>query len=211
MQRSNRLQIVASAIAIVISLICQTGSTTQRPAPPQDISGTFVFQGFVKKMAILHLERVYTLFEEGQKRLDELTELGYTCEPYGSHWTACHKIRDDLELPEWLIQQAQAEPLNQLRLRFGGITAPPQLTHETEFQWEWTISQNVDLNGKFQQSYRIVHMEHVEKMMVQGKEFLLNYGTKGITSFSNVQSVSQETQDQTGYLTYYYELVLEKE
>lgn len=201
-------QCLISLAFCFLTLTVNTTFARTTPEPPPQIKGEYVFRGQVKKMAILHLERVYTLFEEGQNRLQELTQMGYICESYGGNWTACHKIRHDLELPDAIVQQAQQSAANQFQLRFGAVTASPQLVHSSEFQWEWNISQKVELNGKVQHGYRLMHMEHVEKLLIQGKEFLLNRMNDGSFTFSNIQSITQDTADQTGYFTYYLELQL---
>ncbi len=196
---------------LLVSCLCfqmEIGVAAKVPPPPQ-IFGDYEFHGLVRKLAILHLERVYTLFPEGQQRLQELTDLGYSCESYGSHWTACQKIRHDLDLPEHVIKIVSEPYVGKVSLRFGGLHANPWLIHETEFQWSWQVPQDVFLNGSLKRFYEYVHMDHVEKIFVGDQEFILNDEIDGRKSFSLIKSISMETPDQTGYMTYYLDLVLE--
>jgi hypothetical protein len=59
------------------------------------------------------------LFQEGQNRLAELISQQYTCEPVGSNFSSCHKVRNDLEVPT-LVKERLTKPYHgRLQLQFG--------------------------------------------------------------------------------------------
>lgn len=200
-----------SVIFVLFTILIDLNNFAQGerlPLPPK-IEGQFVFTGQVRKLAILHLERVYALFEEGKARLDVLDGLGYQCEPQASHWYACRKLRDDLEIPSNVIKSV-AEPLiGKLTLDFGKVNAEPSLVHHTEFQWEWQVSQDVVLNGKLRKTYDFLHMDNIEKLIIYDQEFIFNAEAENKISFSSIKEMTLDTPDKNGYMTYYLKLILE--
>lgn len=180
------------------------------PPLPPDFTGHFTFKGLSKKHAVFHLERIYNLFEEGQKREEELMAQGYICEPYGGNWTACRKVREDLEIPAAVINELTAPYLGRLDLEFGLTKAKPELVFESEFQWSWKLNQLVRLNQAERIQFQYLKMDNTEKIFVAGQEFLVRKDPKGERYYSIIDSLSLETDKKNGYYTYYLEMILQK-
>ena len=198
------------ASVICFYLVFLSLSAHAAPPQPPPLTGHFNFYGLTRKFAVIHLERIYTLFEEGQNREKELRSQGYTCEPYTTNWTACQKMRKDLEIPEQIIKRLSEPHLGQLELVFGEIWAEPELKFSTDFQWSWLINQRVQFNQSFQSHFQYLKMDNNEKIFIGNEEFLLSINTAPHPSLSFLTSITIDDLGSTGYHTYYLELILEK-
>ncbi|MFN8943261.1 MAG: hypothetical protein ACK5WZ_01400 [Pseudobdellovibrionaceae bacterium] len=198
-----------SKIVLSLLFILSAQTAFANLSSPPDFSGEYAFHGQTKTMAVVHLERVYTLFQDGQNRLAELIGQQYTCEPVGSNFSSCHKVRNDLEVPTSVKQRLTKPYQGRLQLQFGEVTGKPEFHSYGELQWGWTINQKVKLDEVSRLQYRFLHMDNVEKVFIAGKEFLFNQADEKRNTFSFIESISLEDTVRPGYYTYYLELILE--
>jgi len=117
-----------SKIVLSLLFILSAQTAFANLSSPPEFSGEYAFHGQTKTMAVVHLERVYTLFQDGQNRLAELIGQQYTCEPVGSNFSSCHKVRNDLEVPTSVKERLTKPYQGRLQLQFGDVTGETRIS-----------------------------------------------------------------------------------
>ena len=141
-------------------------ATPVTPAP-----GHYVFTGEVTIAQLQVRETVYAMTAAGKQRLAELRAEHWICHamPVQGSVFQCTSFQTPSAAETQSVQAAATERLMQLHATFGPPTAPPagsSPAQPSDRYEEWQIFQNVTINGRHFEDYRVTRFDQLVKIWV---------------------------------------------
>lgn len=137
----------------LVAICCFFSSFAFASAVPEDLMGTYTYQGQTESLMAREYLVVYGFTEKGRTQLQDLMTQGYVCTNTGREIFRCEKNLSSAQVPP-----AVADRINKkyagLSIQFLNRVADPYLVNDAVSLKEWEISQTVTFENRTFKKYR---------------------------------------------------------
>jgi hypothetical protein len=128
-------------------------------APPEfpipRLHGVFSYHQHFSVPQIRRAETVNVQNPEGEKRVNDLRQEGYTCLRKNLNVRLCSKVWTPEKNPEGL-DKSVSQFMTPIVIEFSGGSTPPELIHDGSTTQEWQVSEKVKVIQSELSVYRVV-------------------------------------------------------
>lgn len=142
------------ASLILLLMISTVALAAKIPVPTPRFSGLYEYQGNFDIQKIRRTELVPFLTTEGERRLKELRQSGYTCIRKNAQIHRCAKDWKPDAVPEGIAESLQ-EFMQSVQVEFFAGESEPELIHDGSSVQQWVVRDQVRLMRSKVSLYRI--------------------------------------------------------